>query len=164
MDCNQILLLGLGIEAPWKLVEQRLDMDKQPHELHLEVKAERGAKYPCPVCGQACSAHDFQEKTWRHWNFFQHHCYIHASVLRVKCQEHGVKRVEVPWARKGSAFRLLFEQAALALVREMSVNAAARFIEITDKRLWRIVEHYDRQGGLTVQSVRHRACCVCHAG
>ncbi|WP_419583474.1 helix-turn-helix domain-containing protein, partial [Thiolapillus sp.] len=113
-----------------------------PHELHLEVKAERGAKYPCPVCGQACSAHDFQEKTWRHWNFFQHHCYIHASVLRVKCQEHGVKRVEVPWARKGSAFRLLFEQAALALVREMSVNAAARFIEITDKRLWRIVEHY----------------------
>ena len=28
MDCNQILLLGLGIEAPWKLVEQRLDMDK----------------------------------------------------------------------------------------------------------------------------------------
>ncbi|WP_419634954.1 ISL3 family transposase, partial [Thiolapillus sp.] len=27
-------------------------------------------------------------------------------------------------------------------VREMSVNAAARIIEITDKRLWRIVEHY----------------------
>ncbi len=60
----------------------------------------------------------------------------------MKCQEHGVKRVEVPWARKGSAFTLLFEQAALALVREMSVNAAARIIEITDKRLWRIVEHY----------------------
>ncbi|WP_419594542.1 helix-turn-helix domain-containing protein, partial [Thiolapillus sp.] len=59
---------------------------------------------------------------------------------RVKCQEHGVKRVDVPWARKGSAFTLLFEQAAL--VREMSVNAAARIIEITDKRLWRIVEHY----------------------
>ncbi|WP_419622779.1 transposase, partial [Thiolapillus sp.] len=46
----------------------------------------------------------------------------------------------MPWARKGSAFTLLFEQAAL--VREMSVNAAARIIEITDKRLWRIVEHY----------------------
>lgn len=142
MDGNQILLLGLGIEAPWKLVDQRLDTDKQPHELHLEVKAERGAKYPCPVCGQACSAHDFQEKIWRHLNFFQHHCYIHASVPRVKCPEHGVKLVEVPWARKGSAFTLLFEQAALALVREMPVNAAARIIEITDKRLWRIVEHY----------------------
>jgi transposase len=48
----------------------------------------------------------------------------------------------VPWARKGSAFTLLFEQAALALVREMPVSAAARIVEITDKRLWRIVEHY----------------------
>ncbi len=128
--------------SPWKLVDQRLDTDKTPHELHLEVKAERGSRYPCPECGQPCAAHDFQEKRWRHLNFFQHHCYIHASVPRVKCPEHGVKLVEVPWARKGSAFTLLFEQAALTLAREMPVNAAARIIEITDKRLWRIVEHY----------------------
>ena len=139
---NQILLLGLGIEAPWKLVDQRLDTDKQPHELHLTIKAERGSKYACPVCGKACPAHDFQEKTWRHLNFFQHHCYVHASVPRVKCPDHGVKLVDVPWARKGSAFTLLFEQAALTLVREMPVNAAARIMEITDKRLWRVVQHY----------------------
>ena len=142
MDGNQILLLGLGIEAPWKLVDQRLDTDKQPHELHLTIKAERGSKYACPVCGKACPAHDFQEKTWRHLNFFQHHCYVHASVPRVKCPDHGVKLVDVPWARKGSAFTLLFEQAALTLVREMPVNAAARIMEITDKRLWRVVQHY----------------------
>ncbi len=145
MDGNQILLLGLGIEAPWKLVDQRLDTDKQPHELHLEIKAERGARYACPVCGSECPAHDFQEKTWRHLNFFQHHCYIHASVPRVKCPEHGVKLAEVPWARKGSAFKLLFEQAALTLAREMPVNAAARIIGINDKRLWRIVQHYVEQ-------------------
>ncbi len=72
-------------------------------------------------------------------NFFQHHCYGHASVPRVKCQEHGIKLAKVPWARKGSAFTLLFEQIALTLVREMQVNAAARIIGITDKRLWRII-------------------------
>ena len=142
MDGNEILLLGLGIQWPWQLVDQRLDVDKQPHELHLMVRSDRGQKYGCPVCGAECGAHDFQEKTWRHLNFFQHHCYIHASVPRVKCPEHGVKLIDVPWARKGSAFTLLFEQAALTLVREMPVNAAARIIEITDKRLWRIVEHY----------------------
>ena len=65
MDSQQVLLLGLGIEAPWKLVNQHLDTDKQPHELHLEIKAERGAKYACPVCGRECPAHDLQEKTWR---------------------------------------------------------------------------------------------------
>ena len=54
MDSQRILLLGLGIEAPWKLVNQHLDTDKQPYELHLEIKAERGAKYACPVCGGEC--------------------------------------------------------------------------------------------------------------
>jgi transposase len=50
--------------------------------------------------------------------------------------------VQVPWARKGSQFTLLFEQVAMALVREMPVLAAARLIAITDKRLWRIVHYY----------------------
>jgi transposase len=84
VEGNEILLLGLGIQSPWQLVAQRLDVDKQPHELHLQVSSERGTKYACPVCGAPCPAHDFQEKKWRHLNFFQHHCYIHASVPRVK--------------------------------------------------------------------------------
>jgi len=142
MDGNQVLLLGLGLQAPWNLVGQELDTDKQPHELHLHVQADRGAEYPCPVCGKACKAHDFKDEQWRHLNFFQHHCHIHARVPRVGCSEHGIRRVEVPWARKGSAFTLLFEQAALMLIREMPVLAAARIMEVTDKRLWRVVHHY----------------------
>ena len=54
MDSQRILLLGLGIETPWKLVNQHLDTDKQPYEPYLEIKAERGAKYACPVCGGKC--------------------------------------------------------------------------------------------------------------
>ncbi|MBT8764479.1 ISL3 family transposase [Desulfohalobiaceae bacterium Ax17] len=65
-----------------------------------------------------------------------------ANVPRIKCPKHGIKRTKVPWARKGSQFTLLFEQVALALVREMPVSAAARIIEVTDKRLWRVVNHY----------------------
>ena len=93
--------------------------------MHLTIKAERGSKYACPVCGKACPAQD-----------------LGVQISRVKCPDHGVKLVDVPWARKGSAFTLLFEQAALTLVREMPVNAAARIMEITDKRLWRVVQHY----------------------
>jgi transposase len=50
--------------------------------------------------------------------------------------------VNVPWARQGSSFTLLFEQAAMTLVREMPVATTAKIIGITDKRLWRIVEYY----------------------
>ena len=142
MDANTVLALGLGVTPPWRLVGQRLETSKQPHELHLEVAADRGSLFPCPVCGKPCKAHDFAEFTWRHLNFFQHHCYITAKVPRTDCPEHGVLRITVPWAREGSRFTLLFEQAALMLVREMPVLAAARIIEITDQRLWRIVTHY----------------------
>jgi hypothetical protein len=77
------------------------------------------------VCGRPSKAHDFAEFTWRHLNFFQHHCYITANVPRTDCAEHGVLRITVPWAREGSRFTLLFEQAALMLVREMPGRAGA---------------------------------------
>jgi transposase len=86
--------------------------------------------------------HDFKQFTWRHLNFFQHHCMFTAKIPRTNCPEHGIKRMTVPWAREGSGFMLLFEDAALMLVREMPVLAAARIMEVTDKRLWRIIEHY----------------------
>jgi len=146
MQSKDVLALGLGLESPWELVDQELNTEVEPHELHLRVSAPRGSRFPCPVCGQWCKARDFKEMTWRHLNFFQHHAYITADVPRTDCPDCGVKRITVPWAREGSHFTLLFEQVALSLVREMPVNAAARHMGINDKRLWRIAEHYVNQG------------------
>lgn len=145
MKTDELMVLGLGLKSPWKLKSQRLDTDKQPYDLHLEVGVGRGSQHACPECGALCPGHDSKQKRWRHLNFFQHHCYINAAVPRVKCPKHGVRQIEVPWARKGSGFTLLFEQAALTLVREMPVQAVARIIGVTDKRLWRVVEHYVQQ-------------------
>ena len=155
MEAKDVFTLGLGLSAPWKLANHRLEIEKRPHELHLEVIADRGASFPCSECGRGCKAHDFESFTWQHLNFFQHHCFITARVPRVDCPDHGVKRASVPWARPGSHFTLLFEHAALILVREMPVLAAARFMGITDKRLWRIVEHYVRRAvaGLDLSGV-----------
>ena len=69
MNENTVLALGLGLTPPWRLVNQRLETGKQPHELHLEVAADRGSLFPCPVCGKPCKAHDFAEFSWRHLNF-----------------------------------------------------------------------------------------------
>lgn len=142
MNANDLLTLGLGLTEPWKVVGQALDLEKQPSELRLEVEADRGSTYPCPECEAPCKAHDFKEFTWRHLNFFQHHCLIQARVPRVKCPEHGVHRVNVPWARPGSGFTLLFEQVVMTLAREMPVATIARFVSTTDTRLWRVVSHY----------------------
>jgi transposase len=156
VESRDILALGLGVTPPWRLADQRLDTDRSPHVLEIRLEAERGAMFACPVCGRACKAHDFKDFTWRHLNFFQHHCRITARVPRTDCPEHGVRRAQVPWAREGSGFTLLFEQAAMALVREMPVLAAARYMAITDKRLWRIVEYYVARGleGIDLSGLR----------
>ena len=45
MDTNDMMLLGLGLTPPWKLVSQQLDTDKRPRELHIDVAAERGTRF-----------------------------------------------------------------------------------------------------------------------
>ena len=145
MASSDIFTLGLGLTPPWRVIDQRLETDKQPNELHLGVAAEPGARFPCPTCGRLCKPHDWKELSWRHLNFFQHACIISARVPRTDCPDHGVLRINVPWARPDSGFTLLFEQVALLLMREMPVSAAARFIGVTDQRLWRILQFYVRQ-------------------
>ena len=145
MDGNQVLMLGLGLQAPWQLTQQHLETTRTPNVLTLTVSADRGSLYPCPECKKPCPAHDFKTLRWRHLNFFQHHCYITANVPRTCCEEHGTRRVNVPWARQGSKFTLLFEQTLLTLVREMPVNACADFVGVNDKRIWRVIKHYVTQ-------------------
>jgi transposase len=81
MDANQIFSIGLGLESPWRIVTSHLDVNVNPHRLDLRIEAERGALYPCPDCGRMCKAHDFAERTWRHLNFFQHHCFGRTAPL-----------------------------------------------------------------------------------
>ncbi|CAO0822798.1 hypothetical protein DFAR_3290046 [Desulfarculales bacterium] len=91
--------LGLGLQPLWRLVGQRMDTDKQPHEVFLEIAADQGAEYLYPDYGRLCKAHEFHKFTWRHLNFFQHRCYVTARVPRVACPDHGTKQVKMPWTR-----------------------------------------------------------------
>lgn len=68
-------------------------------------------------------------------------CVAHGYGFRVDTQC-GVRQVEVPWARPGSGFTLLFEALAMTLVIHMPVAAAARMLGEHDTKLWRVVHHY----------------------
>ena len=48
MDGNQIFMLGLGLQAPWKIVDQHLDTSQKPNQLRVRVSADRGSLFPCP--------------------------------------------------------------------------------------------------------------------
>lgn len=132
---------ALGLGEPWRV--ERTTFDPAARRLDIYLGFERGARFECPECGWGdCPAYDTTEKQWRHLNFFQHEAYLHARVPRVECSRCGIKQVRVPWARAESGFTLLFEALVLALVKQMPVNAVAALVGETDKRLWRILDHY----------------------
>ncbi len=117
-------------------------MNVGERRLDIRVDFQRGSSLPCPVCGKQSKAHDTEARTWRHLEFFQRAAYLTARVPRCNCDEHGIKTVDVPWARKGSGFTLMFEGLIMMLVREMTVNAVARLVGEHDTRIWRVLNHH----------------------
>ena len=132
---------ALGLVPPWMVTAADFDAEKKRLDINIDFKT--GGRFACPECGKAdCPVHDTVKKTWRHLDFFQHQAFLHARVARIDCCNCGVRLVNVPWARPGSGFTLLFEAFAMTLVTSMPVAAAARLVRMHDTRLWRIVQHY----------------------
>lgn len=76
-------------------------------------------------------------------DFFQHKCYLHARVPRVKNAEGKVTLQQVPWARKNSGFTLLFEAYAMLLIEnEMPVSKAAKLVRVNPQRLWNVFDYW----------------------
>jgi len=120
----ELFQAALGLGERWRVVGSSFDADQR--RLELRVDFERGARFACPECDAAgCEVHDTHEKRWRHLDFFEHQAYLVARVPRVRCPEHGVRQVRLPWARPSSGFTLLFEALVMTLVAEMPVRAVA---------------------------------------
>lgn len=141
MDELTLFTLALGLSEPWQVVD--IQFSKKSGRLDLKIDFSKGAKFPCPSCQERNNeVYDTKDRTWRHLNFFQYETYIHARVPRVRCGKCGIKQVDVPWARPGSGFTLLFEMLVLQLSREMSVAAVAELVCEHANRIWRILSHY----------------------
>jgi transposase len=139
MRDNDLFQLALGITSPWFVASSAFDAARKRLDIGVDFKA--GSRFMCPDCSaDDCPVHDTTEKTWRHLDFFQHQAFLTARVPRITCGKCGVKQVNVPWARKGSGFSLLFEALAMTLVTHMPVAAAARLVGEHDTRLWRNVK------------------------
>jgi len=146
MNMNELFRVALGMEAPWRVT--KVEFSEQNSQLELWLDFPRGSTFPCPICSKPeCGAYDTEERTWRHLNFFQHQTLLHARQPRIQCPDHGVKTVEVPWARPGSGFTLLMEAFILLLVQGgMTPAQAARLIGEHDTRVWRVLQLYVNQG------------------
>ena len=132
---------GLGIKKPWYISEVHLEGESEKKTLHIYLAHTAHALFNYE--GKQYPVYDHQQRKWHHLRFFQHECYIHAGVPRIKNSDGKVKLVEVPWAQPGSSFSLLFEYDVLDLITEgMSMSGVSRRLNIVDKRIARIIRRH----------------------
>ena len=111
-------------------------------ELHIHIDFSRGARFVNDK-GESVCAYDTEEKEWRHLNFFEHKCYLHCRVPRVRMSDGKVRMVAVPWVRTGSGFTLLFEAYTMKLLEsKMPVSSVAKHTKVTAPRIWRVFNHW----------------------
>jgi len=143
MNSTTLFGMALGLQSPWQVNDVSFAAgESNRKELHLHIGFARGSRFPDET-GAACPVHDTVEREWQHLNFFEHHCFLHCGVPRIKTSDGKVATVSVPWARPESGFTLMFEAFAMALIeREMPVNRVAEILGVNPQRVWTLFNHW----------------------
>lgn len=135
----------LHIPEPWYIDKTEFSFENKQLDVYCKIR--KRALLTCSGCGatsqpmQDIADHN---RIWRHLNFFEYHCYIHAELPRSNCKECGkILRVNVPWATKSrSYFTLHFDALLMKLAKDMPMYRIAQLLGEHDTRLWRILHHY----------------------
>jgi len=119
----------LGIETPWWVRD--VDPRIEEQEVEIFISYDERIEVACPTCGGTGSRYGTATKQWRHLDTMQYTTLLTATVPRVKCPEHGVLQMKVPWAEPGSGFTAMFEALAIDWLKEASTTAVARLLNMT---------------------------------
>ncbi|GIX26740.1 MAG: ISL3 family transposase [Burkholderiales bacterium] len=134
----------LGLRSPWKVAEVQLL--REAEEVRVHVVPEPGATWTCPYCGRPSPGYDSRRRRWRHLDTCQYKTVLEADVPRVRCAEHGVVTVSVPWAEPGSGFTALFEALIIDWLKEASTQAVARQLKLSWHAIDRVMQRAVQRG------------------
>ncbi len=114
----------LGIAAPWHVEEVELKLESGQILIRVEGSSSVDV---CPECGERRPRYDTSERRWRHLDTCQYQTILVATVPRVRCEEHGVRQIRVPWSEERSRFTALFEALVIDwLLSTESIAAVAK--------------------------------------
>jgi len=137
---NVLFEQALGVKEPWYI--EKIEFSQEEKRLDVWIKFKEGSKFKIDGVEGEFKAYDTIEKSWRHLNFFEHECILHAKVPRVKTGDKSIKLIKVPWEGLLNGFTLLMEAFIIQLCRCMPVNQVSKLIKISDDRLWRVLKKY----------------------
>ena len=137
--------MALNVTGPWFVKDLKFDVESKRLDIYIDFK--KGSTFNFfdkeedrEIVG--LKAYDTSNKTWKHLNFFEHECYLHTRVPRVKLPNGKVKQIQTPWEGLSNGFTLLFEAFLLQLCQAMPVSKVAKITKTSDDKLWSMLEKY----------------------
>ncbi len=119
-----------------------LRFDVGSKRLDIELDFKKGSRFNRDNGSEVLwPVHDTIEKTWKHLSFFEHECYLHARVPRIK-DDKGIAMIMPPWNGKVAGFTLLFEALILQLAKQMPVDNVAKLANVSGYKVWKILDLY----------------------
>lgn len=134
----------LGVRSPWEVTDVSLRLADGEVEVLVEHMSSEALS--CPECGSAATRYDTRRRRWRHLPTCQYRTILVAEVPRVKCRDHGVKTVRVPWSDPGSGFTALFEALIIDWLGEASTLAVARRLGLSWDQVDGVMQRAVRRG------------------
>jgi len=145
MQDRQLYQQILGIGAPWLV--SRVELDLEAEEVHVYLGHTETATWCCPECGEVCPLQDHQpERTWRHLDTCQYQTLLHAELPRTRCEAHGVRVVQIPWAEPYGRFTALFERLVIDWLQAASQQAVADRVGLSWDEVHGIMERAVKRG------------------
>ena len=144
---QQLFELALNIQQPWYIKDIQFNIESKRLDIHIDFKKGSVFHYESEkenIKGDF-KVYDTEIKQWRHLNFFEHECYLHARVPRLDISESTKRLINPPWAGLGNGFTMLFEALLLQLASHMPVHTVSRLTKESDYKIWAMLECYVNQ-------------------
>jgi len=160
MQSREVFERLRGLTRPWEVRD--VDLALTENKVRVFVDLGEDAVLVCPQCGQPCPGYDRRQRQWRHLDTMQNETLVIAEVPRLKCPEHGVRQVSVPWAEDSSRFTALFEALVINWLKEASFAAVARQLGLSWDQVAGIQDRAVRRGLARRELTAERVCRAAH--
>ena len=145
MDDREICEHLYDVKRPWFV--SRVSVSDEGKRVDMYMEHEKGVKWPCPLCEKLLSVSDHvKERVLRDLDSGLYKAYIHASVPRVRCPDHGRIQVKTEWSEKSSRFTERFEVHAIDVLSSMDTTSASRILGISWDEAWNIMYKAVKRG------------------
>lgn len=145
MEIHQFYAQSIGVRAPWKVTNVKINAEKNQVEVRVECK--RTTNWVDPESKERAHVHGWVEREWRHLDTCEYETVIQAQVPRLKLKSGKTIQAVVPWAEPGGRFTKRMESRIIEAIESCKTTVgAARLMRVSSDQIDGVMKRAVQRG------------------